>query len=128
MDLNLKNELNKLTDKIRTAMNSAIPEIQNNFEGWCELASMTLYRVIREYLPDLENNLIEGTFNGLGHFWNVIDNTIVDITIDQFGNYNVGVIDNKDVLALYVEKDIIEPDEYDLINITDDVYDYLKLN
>lgn len=67
-----------------------------------------------------------GTFNCKGHFWNVIEGIIVDTTIDQFGEYEPGVIDKK-YIKNYKVKNKIEFDIYDLEHITEEIYPLLEI-
>lgn len=116
--------INIYVDEIRKTMNSIIEEINGNFEGWCELGTMLLYRVIGDKYPEFKNEVFEGSFKNEGHFWNVINGVVVDTTIDQFGRYKVGIV-NKKHLNNYKIKRKVNFRKEDLEHMTEDIYDFL---
>lgn len=116
--------LNYYTFKIREVMNSVISEINDDFTGWCELASMLMFRLIDETEPSLSNVVVRGFYKSEGHFWNLIDDKIVDVTVDQFGKIRIGVINNK-WISNYIVKEFIYYSEEDLLHMTEDTYSVL---
>lgn len=116
--------LNKYCIEIRKAMNLTIEEINYDFTGWCELGTMLMYRLVRDTIPTLKNEVAFGWYKESGHFWNIIDGEIIDITVDQFGTIKPGII-NKKWTKNYKIKNIKIFEEEDLLHMTDDIYDLL---
>lgn len=126
IDRRLEKLLEYYVYEIRDTMDFVIDEIDGDFKNWCELGTMLLFRVIKEEYPELSNEAMVGTFNCKGHFWNVIEGIIVDTTIDQFGEYEPGVIDKK-YIKNYKVKNKVEFDIYDLEHITEEIYPLLEI-
>lgn len=126
MDSNTKILMDVYVKEIRYKMNYIIEEIDGDFEGWCELGTMLLFKVIESKFPDLSNEVAEGTFKGNGHFWNIIDGIVVDTTIDQFGRYKPGII-NKRHFKNYSIKKKVEFNREDLNHMTQDIYPCLSM-
>lgn len=126
IDKKLKNFLEYYVGEIRDKMNYIIYEIDGDFTGWCELGTMLLFRIIKDHHPNFSNEAIEGTFNGKGHFWNVIENVIVDTTVDQFGKYEPGIIDKRYTKNYKVKKKV-EFDIEDLESMTEEIYQILEI-
>jgi len=96
MDIIIQRKINILSDIIREKMNSIIEEIDGDFVGWCELATESMKEAVSKYIPEIKfNEVYKGKFKNEGHFWNVIDGVIVDLTIEQFGKYKSGIINKK---------------------------------
>lgn len=119
-----KELLNEYCSEIRKAMNSIIQEINGDFTDWCELGTMLMFRLVRDTIPTLKNEVAVGWYKGSGHFWNIIDGEIIDTTVDQFGKIKPGVI-NKKWIKNYKIKNIKILEEEDSLHMTDDIYDYI---
>ncbi|HCL4447267.1 TPA: hypothetical protein N2D16_002872 [Clostridium botulinum] len=119
--------INIYSSKVRKTLNSMIEEINEDFTGWCELTSMMMYRIIKENFPNIkENKIVEGRFKNEGHYWNIIDDVIVDLTIDQFGRYKIGII-NKRWLKNYKIIKVKNYSDFDFNNMTDEFIDFIQI-
>lgn len=121
------NILNCYTEVIRNKMNDIIEEIQGDFTDWCELGTMLMYRLVKENHPEFKNEIALGKYKNNNHFWNIINDTIVDTTIDQFGRIKVGVINSKWLKNYTIEK-FYNWSEFDLLEMTESVYDFISVN
>ena len=57
-----------------------------NLSGGCLMASYMLQYVLKNH--DIKADLISGHYHGSYHWWVTVDDTIVDLTITQFGVKN----------------------------------------
>ena len=124
MDILKKEIINGYTKEIRKNMNDIIEEIDGDFSGWCELASMLMFRLVGARNPSWDNKVAIGYYNGNGHYWNIIEGHIVDVTVDQFGRIKTGVV-NKKWVSKYKIKEFINFEYEDLIHMTKEVYDII---
>jgi hypothetical protein len=115
MNKTFVSQLNELSNTTRKVLNSYY-NLNNNYSNMCDAGSLLLWYLVdsKYHLSIRDNYITFGTFKENGHFWNVIKGVIVDTTIDQFGNYETGVITEQS--KYYTEK-IIELWNKDLICI-----------
>ncbi|MDD4779141.1 MAG: hypothetical protein PHT02_00860 [Tissierellia bacterium] len=56
----------------------------------CHEASIIFKNVLDEF--KIKSEIYEGCFEHCEHYWNKINDKIVDLTIDQFGDYEYGFV------------------------------------
>lgn len=81
--------LNKkfLIDTTREVLNHMEGEyLRSDFTDWCEASSAIMFYILSNYTEEKDYHIMQGTFNGYGHTWVVVNNEIIDATVDQFGD------------------------------------------
>ena len=122
MELDLKEVLKKISIDIRKAMIKVFNG-EDDVEGECEQASIILWKYINDtgLVSSDKNKVALGTFNNHGHYWNIVDDIFVDITIDQFGEYEYGVIGSNIIKDKYAIKEYVDyVDEISLLEASDE--------
>jgi hypothetical protein len=121
-------QLNELSNTTRKVLNSYY-NLNNNFTNMCDAGSCLLWYFVdsKYHLTIRDNYITFGTFKDKGHFWNVVKGIIVDTTVDQFGDYNTGVI-TLQYTKYYTEKIIELWDRVLISNMMENEIKYYKNN
>jgi hypothetical protein len=83
--LNIEGGIMEYTYIIET-IRKVIKEKDSDFPyDCCHHASVVFYKIL-EYIG-IKSSVIYGYWHGFDHFWNKINDDIIDITLDQFDNF-----------------------------------------
>ena len=112
--------LEKMAKEVRNAM---ITEFcgEDDTTDECEQASIISWKYINDIklVDPTYNKVALGEFNGNGHFWNIVNGIYIDITVDQFGNYKWGVIQESDIHQYTIKEYKDYTKERSLLDIAD---------